>query len=280
MAADPTLLDRVTNVSDFIWGGTWNGEQVLLFPPMVVILLGVGLWIMIGLRFYPITHLGEAFAGLFKRNRDKDKGEISPFAALSTALSGQVGTGNLAGVATAITLGGPGALFWMWVTAVVGMSRVSMMSLTCWRQPGGRASLALTFVIFLSPCVHHRTDLFRQVIINALRHFAAAHDFRLGLNVAGTGRRQLTGHPVLHLTFHDELSGCNVGARQQQRHYRHYSNAHNHQRRRNPPPGQQDSQNTAQAHAILPESEIRTGFPSRTERHRRGSGPTYPLSVF
>jgi AGCS family alanine or glycine:cation symporter len=126
MANSPSSMqgfyDGVTNVSDFIWGGTWHGEQVLLFPPMVVILLGVGIWIMIGLRFYPITHLGQAFAGLFARSKDKEKGEISPFAALSTALSGQVGTGNLAGVATAITLGGPGALFWMWVTALIGMS--------------------------------------------------------------------------------------------------------------------------------------------------------------
>lgn len=120
--ASMTLLDRVTNVSDFIWGGTWNGEQVLLFPPMVVILLGIGLWLMIGLRFYPILKLGEAFAGLFKKDKDDKAGEISPFAALSTALSGQVGTGNLAGVATAITLGGPGALFWMWITALIGMS--------------------------------------------------------------------------------------------------------------------------------------------------------------
>jgi AGCS family alanine or glycine:cation symporter len=126
MANSPSPMqgfyDGVTNVSDFIWGGTWNGEQVLLFPPMVVILLGIGLWIMVGLRFYPITHLGMAFAGLFQRSKEKEKGEISPFAALSTALSGQVGTGNLAGVATAITLGGPGALFWMWVTALIGMS--------------------------------------------------------------------------------------------------------------------------------------------------------------
>lgn len=117
----PTLLDRVTQVSDFIWGGAWGGEQVLLFPPMVVALLGAGLWFMIGLRFYPLTRLGEAFAGLFKKDQ-QGSGEISPFAALSTALSGQVGTGNLAGVATAITLGGPGALFWMWVTALLGMA--------------------------------------------------------------------------------------------------------------------------------------------------------------
>jgi AGCS family alanine or glycine:cation symporter len=115
------FYDQVTNVSDFIWGGTWNGESILPFPPMVIVLLGVGAWIMIGLRFYPILKLGEAFAGLFKKG-EGGKGEISPFAALSTALSGQVGTGNLAGVATAITLGGPGALFWMWVTALFGMA--------------------------------------------------------------------------------------------------------------------------------------------------------------
>lgn len=118
------LIDRVVNVSDFIWGGTWNGVQLLPFPPMVVLLLGAGLYMMAGLRFYPLRQLGAAFAGLFGRGRKGDgaAGEISPFAALSTALSGQVGTGNLAGVATAITLGGPGAIFWMWVTALIGMA--------------------------------------------------------------------------------------------------------------------------------------------------------------
>ena len=116
------LIAPVTNISDFIWGGTWNGEQVLPLPPLAVILLGVGLWMMIGLRFYPLTRLGPAFAGLFRGRKGKGAGEISPFAALSTALSGQVGTGNLAGVATAIALGGPGAVFWMWVTALFGMA--------------------------------------------------------------------------------------------------------------------------------------------------------------
>lgn len=117
-----TVIDRVVNVSDFIWGGTWNGESVIPFPPMVLLLLGVGAWMMVGLRFYPLLNLGPAFAGLFRRRTDKAAGEISPFAALATALSGQVGTGNLAGVATAITLGGPGAIFWMWMTALLGMA--------------------------------------------------------------------------------------------------------------------------------------------------------------
>ncbi|TIX49551.1 alanine/glycine:cation symporter family protein [Alteraurantiacibacter aquimixticola] len=117
-----TFLDQVTNVSDFIWAGLWNGQEVLPFPPMVIILFGVGLWTMVGLRFYPIVKLGSAFAGLFKGRKGTGAGEISPFAALSTALSGQVGTGNLAGVATAIALGGPGAIFWMWITALIGMA--------------------------------------------------------------------------------------------------------------------------------------------------------------
>ncbi len=89
---------------------------------MTIILLGIGLWIMIGLKFYPIRKLGSAFKGLFAGRKSQGDGEISPFAALSTALSGQVGTGNLAGVATALALGGPGAIFWMWVTALFGMA--------------------------------------------------------------------------------------------------------------------------------------------------------------
>jgi AGCS family alanine or glycine:cation symporter len=127
MAAAPTsgwesAIDRVVNVSDFIWGGTWNGVAVIPFPPMVIILLGAGLYMMAGLRLYPLRKLGSSLVGIFKKSESKGQGEISPFAALSTALSGQVGTGNLAGVATAITLGGPGAIFWMWVTALIGMA--------------------------------------------------------------------------------------------------------------------------------------------------------------
>src|SRR5690606_14417091 len=116
------LVEPVTNVSDFIWGGTWYGEQLIPIPPLAVVLLGIGVWIMIGLRFYPIVKFGAAVRGLFAGRKGSGAGEISPFAALSTALSGQVGTGNLAGVATAIALGGPGAVFWMWITALFGMA--------------------------------------------------------------------------------------------------------------------------------------------------------------
>lgn len=117
----------VDNISGFIWGGSWNGAQVLPLAPMVVVLLGTGLYFMIRLRALPIRRLIPAFGNLFFKGHKKDAadaagGEITPWNALSTALSGQVGTGNLAGVATALTLGGPGAIFWMWVTAVFGMA--------------------------------------------------------------------------------------------------------------------------------------------------------------
>ena len=121
-AAFERWTDPIVNVSDFIWGGSWQGKELLPFPPMVIFLFGIGIYIMIGLRFYPLRHLFAAFGGMFRRAKDKSAGEISPFAALSTALSGQVGTGNLAGVATAIALGGPGAIFWMWITALIGMA--------------------------------------------------------------------------------------------------------------------------------------------------------------
>lgn len=133
MAADVSGAEAwiapITNVSDFIWGGTWNGEALSWLsidgqpiPPMTIILLGIGLYIMAGLKFYPLRKLGAAAKGLLAGRKGEGDGEISPFAALSTALSGQVGTGNLAGVATALALGGPGAIFWMWITALFGMA--------------------------------------------------------------------------------------------------------------------------------------------------------------
>jgi AGCS family alanine or glycine:cation symporter len=127
VSAAPALIDHVTAISDLIWLGMWNDQPILPvmgqpIPPMVIILLGAGLYFMIGLKGYPLRTLFPAMAGLFKKSTSQGAGEISPFAALSTALSGQVGTGNLAGVATAITLGGPGAIFWMWITALFGMA--------------------------------------------------------------------------------------------------------------------------------------------------------------
>ncbi|MDX1457829.1 MAG: sodium:alanine symporter family protein [Marinobacter sp.] len=92
-------------------------------PPMLVMILGVGLFLSIGLKFMPILKLGAGFRLMWQgRTGTVEDGEIPPFQALMTALSATVGTGNIAGVATAVFLGGPGALFWMWLTALVGMA--------------------------------------------------------------------------------------------------------------------------------------------------------------
>jgi len=91
---------------------------------MLALLLGAGVYLTLGLKFMPIRRIIPAFRLTFSSIGSKKKGEgdITPFQALSTALSATVGTGNIAGVATAITLGGPGAILWMWVTALVGMA--------------------------------------------------------------------------------------------------------------------------------------------------------------
>lgn len=101
----------VDSVNSVVWG-----------PVMLILLLGTGVFLTIGLRGITITRIPFAFAQLLKGRKGLGEGEISPFNALMTALSSTVGTGNIAGVATAIGIGGPGALFWMWCTALVGMA--------------------------------------------------------------------------------------------------------------------------------------------------------------
>ncbi|MEZ5896329.1 MAG: sodium:alanine symporter family protein [Parvularculaceae bacterium] len=110
-------MDAITSligtVNGFVWG-----------VPMLALLLGTGLYLTIGLGFMPILRIPYAFGQLVrggKRHSGED-GDVSPFGALMTALSSTVGTGNIAGVAVAIAIGGPGALFWMWMTALVGMA--------------------------------------------------------------------------------------------------------------------------------------------------------------
>ncbi|RMG70023.1 MAG: sodium:alanine symporter family protein, partial [Bacteroidetes bacterium] len=91
--------------------------------PLLVLLLGGGLFFLIYSRFLPFRYLGHALAILRGKYDDPgDPGEISHFQALSTALAATVGMGNISGVAVAISMGGPGAVFWMWMSAVVGMA--------------------------------------------------------------------------------------------------------------------------------------------------------------
>lgn len=107
------LQTLVNHLNALVWG-----------PPMLVLILGTGLFLMVMLRLMPLRRLGTGFAMIWhgRAKGDEAHGDISPFQALMTCLAATVGTGNIAGVATAIFLGGPGALFWMWCTALVGMA--------------------------------------------------------------------------------------------------------------------------------------------------------------
>lgn len=110
-------MDQLQSILDsigaFVWG-PW-----LLIP----LLLGTGIVLTVRLRFLQLRKLGPALnLGLIRRADDTEGGDISQFQALTTALAATVGVGNIVGVATAIAIGGPGALFWMWVTGLLGMA--------------------------------------------------------------------------------------------------------------------------------------------------------------
>lgn len=105
-----TIESIVATLSAWVWG-----------PPMLTLLLGTGLYLTILLKGMQFRALPLAFKLIFHKDHHHE-GDISHFAALMTALAATVGIGNIVGVATAITLGGPGAVFWMWMTGLVGMA--------------------------------------------------------------------------------------------------------------------------------------------------------------
>ncbi|WP_114286527.1 alanine/glycine:cation symporter family protein [Candidatus Halocynthiibacter alkanivorans] len=105
------LSSFVGAINSIVWG-----------PLMLLLILGVGFFLQAGLKFMPLLRIGTGFRLLWQGRKSKGEGQITPFNALMTSLSATIGTGNIAGVATAVFLGGPGALFWMWMTALVGMA--------------------------------------------------------------------------------------------------------------------------------------------------------------
>lgn len=100
----------LADVNDFVWG-----------PIMLALLVGTGVFLTIRLKFLPWRNLWYAIK-MILHSRNKHEGDISPFQSLMTALSATVGTGNIVGVSTAMVLGGPGALVWMWISAAFGLS--------------------------------------------------------------------------------------------------------------------------------------------------------------
>ncbi|MCB2126483.1 MAG: sodium:alanine symporter family protein [Rhodobacteraceae bacterium] len=110
-------METINSFFNWLNGIVWG-------VPMIVLILGTGLYLQVRLGFMPLFKIIYGFRMIWKSRTPgaTAEGEITPYAALMTALSATIGTGNIAGVATAIAVGGPGALFWMWVTAFVGMA--------------------------------------------------------------------------------------------------------------------------------------------------------------
>lgn len=110
---EATITSIFSAINSVVWG-----------PLMLILLLGTGLYLTIGLKGLSITKIPFAIRMMMSHRTKSSgtEGELSPFNALMTALAATVGTGNIVGVATAIMIGGPGALFWMWMTALVGMA--------------------------------------------------------------------------------------------------------------------------------------------------------------
>jgi alanine or glycine:cation symporter, AGCS family len=107
-----SIQSALTAIDSFIWG-----------PPLLILLVGTGVYLTLRLGLLQVVRLPLALRLVFGRDQGQGKqGDVSSFAALCTALSATIGTGNIVGVATAIKLGGPGALFWMWMAALFGMA--------------------------------------------------------------------------------------------------------------------------------------------------------------
>ncbi|WP_337636974.1 alanine:cation symporter family protein, partial [Clostridium sp.] len=112
-----TILTLVNKGNDFLWSFL-----------LLILLCGTGIYYTIRLKFIQVRKFGEGCKhvfGHFSLNGEKhEKGEMSPFQSIMTAIAAQVGTGNLAGAATALFGGGPGAIFWMWLSAFFGMATI------------------------------------------------------------------------------------------------------------------------------------------------------------
>ncbi len=111
-----SMFEKIYNFTDFIWG-----------IPLTILIVGVGLYLSVSTGFFQITGFRtwwrKTICEIFGKKKDAEnhEGQLTPWQAITTVLGGTVGSGNIAGVATAIAVGGPGAVFWMWLIAIVGM---------------------------------------------------------------------------------------------------------------------------------------------------------------
>ena len=104
-----TFMKLLETIQTFVWG-----------PPTLVLLMGTGLYFTYKLRGIQICKFPRALKSIFEK--EEGAGDVSPFATLCATLAADIGTGSIVGVATALRIGGPGAMFWMWVSALLGMT--------------------------------------------------------------------------------------------------------------------------------------------------------------
>jgi AGCS family alanine or glycine:cation symporter len=193
-------MDILNKIDSFVWG-----------LPLIVILLGVGLYLTVALRGLQFTWLFPAlYMALVKRTEKDGEGDISHFQALMTALSATVGTGNIAGVATAIAIGGPGAVFWMWVTGLLGMATKFAEALVAVKyryrdENGNMVGGPMTYIAAIGP------HPFWKILAGAFAVFAAIAAFGIGnmvqsnsvadaLNTAFGAPKMITGVVLAVLT--------------------------------------------------------------------------------
>lgn len=121
------MVDVVASIGSFLWG-----------PPMIIAIMGCGLWLTFTSKFFVFRYIGHIFQNTLgnmkkKEATEKGKGKISPFEAICIAVGGAVGVGSIGGVAAAVAVGGPGAVFWLWVWAFFGMTvKMAEVTLACY----------------------------------------------------------------------------------------------------------------------------------------------------
>ena len=163
----------VGRVNGIVWG-----------PPMLLLIGLTGAFLMAGLWAMPLRKLFYAFKLLFTPQRTGE-GDISPFKALMTALSATVGTGNIAGVATAIYLGGPGALFYMWVIALLGMATkyAEAVCAVKFREVDSKGHFVGGPMYYLKKGVGEKFPLLGAILAPMFAVFAAIAGFGIGNGV-------------------------------------------------------------------------------------------------
>ena len=166
-------MERILELNDRLRGVLWG-------TPMLVLLLGTGLYFTLATGIFQVRYstlwLRKTLFSCLKGGAERTSGGVSPFAAMCTALAATVGTGNIAGVATALTLGGPGAIFWMWVSAFVGMMTAFAENTLgmLYRERGSDGTWHGGPMLYLANGLHSR------VLARAFALFCVAASFGIG----------------------------------------------------------------------------------------------------